>query len=235
MKPICIIPARGGSKGVPKKNIRLIGGKPLIYYTIRTALKSKIFSHVFVSTEDKQIANISKKYGAQVPFLRPKKLANGTTPMDDVLVHFIEKLLDIGYNFDTFVWRDCTVPFIQNADIAKSIKLLKKKKVNLVIGVYEQHLNPYYNVIEKNSKGFINLVKKNKRAVSRQKSPKVYQMNGLHTYNVKKFLYPKRQIRTELNKALPLEIPIETGLMIDTEFELEIAKLLIEHNRIKLN
>ena len=63
-KPVCIIPARGGSKGVPKKNIRLIAGKPLIYYTIKSALRSKIFSHVIVSTEDKKIASIAKKYGA---------------------------------------------------------------------------------------------------------------------------------------------------------------------------
>ena len=68
MKPICIIPARGGSKGVPRKNIRMIAGKPLIHYTIKSALKSKIFSHVFVSTEDTKIALLSKKSGAEVPF-----------------------------------------------------------------------------------------------------------------------------------------------------------------------
>ena len=93
---------------------------------------------------------------------------------------------------------------------------------------HQEHL--YVNHFFEERCNICRLVKKNKRAVSRQKSPKVYQMNGLHTYNVKKFLYPKRQIRTELNKALPLEIPIETGLMIDTEFEFLLAKLLIENN-----
>lgn len=234
MKPICIIPARGGSKGVPKKNIRLIAGKPLIHYTIKSALKSKIFSHVFVSTEDKKIASIAKKSGAEVPFLRPKSLADDKTPMDAVLVHFVESLLKLGYSFDTFVWRDCTVPFIKNEDIIGSIKLLKKKKANLVIGVYEQHLNPYYNVVEKTSTGNLKLVKKIKRPTSRQKAPKVYQMNGLHTYDVKKFLSPKRKIRTELNKALPYLIPIESGLMIDTEFEFKIAQLFIENKVWKL-
>ena len=234
MKPICIIPARGGSKGVPKKNIRKIAGKPLIYYTIRTALKSKIFSHVYVSTEDEEIARIAKKYGAEVPFMRPKRLASDTTPMDEVLVHFIEKLLELGYDFDTFVCRDCTVPFIRNQDIVGSINLLKKKKANLVIGVYEQHLNPYYNVVEHTSTNHLKLVKKIKRPVSRQKAPKVYQMNGLHTYDVKKFLFPKRKIRTELNKALPYLLPIESGLMIDTEFEFKIAQLFIENKVWKL-
>ena len=72
MKPICVIPARGGSKGIPRKNIRKILGKPLIAYTIEKSLKSKIFSHVIVSTEDQEIADISKKFGAEIPFMRPK-------------------------------------------------------------------------------------------------------------------------------------------------------------------
>ena len=230
MKPICVIPARGGSKGVPKKNIRKINGKPLISYTIQSALKSKIFSHVFVCTEDIQIAKISKKFGAEVPFLRPKKLAGSLIPMDDVLIDFIQKIVSLGYQFDTFVWRDCTVPFISDEDIIGSIKLLKRKKPNLVIGVYKQHLNPYYNVVETNSQGFLKLVKKNKRPTSRQQAPVVYQMNGLHTYDLQKFLYPNRKIRTEINNAIPFEIPIESGLMIDTEFEFQIAKLFIENN-----
>ena len=75
MKPICLIAARRGSKGVPIKNIKMIGGKPLIAHTIKSSLDSKIFSHVIVSTEDDEIAKIAKNYGAEVPFLRPKKLA----------------------------------------------------------------------------------------------------------------------------------------------------------------
>ena len=226
MKPICIIPARGGSKGVPKKNIRKIDGKPLIAYTIKSALKSKIFSYVFVCTEDSDIARISKNFGAEVPFLRPKKLAGGSVPMDAVLVDFISKIISLGYKFDTFVWRDCTVPFIRNKDILGSIKLLKKKKANLVIGVYKQHLNPYYNVVEKNSSGFLQLVKKNERPTSRQQAPIVYQMNGLYVFNAKNFLKKGKSI---MQKMIPCEIPIETGLMIDTEFEFNIAKLILEN------
>ena len=80
MKPVCIIPARGGSKGIPRKNIRKIGGKPLIAYTIMNAKKSKIFSHVIVSTEDKEIALIAKRYGAEVPFLRPRNISTSFSP-----------------------------------------------------------------------------------------------------------------------------------------------------------
>ena len=92
MKPICIIPARAGSKSVPNKNIRLIAGKPLIYYTIKSALESKLFSHVIVSTEDKKTASIAKKYGAEVPFMRPRNLATDKTPQEQVLLHAVKKL-----------------------------------------------------------------------------------------------------------------------------------------------
>ena len=92
MKPICFIGARGGSKGVLKKNIRLFAGKPLIAHTIESALKSKLFSSVIVSTENSQIAKISKEYGADVPFVRPKKLATDNASFDGVILHGVKKL-----------------------------------------------------------------------------------------------------------------------------------------------
>ena len=144
MKPICIIAARGGSKGIPRKNIRLLCNKPLIAYSIENALKSKLFSHVIVSTDDVEIAKISKKYGAEIPFMRPKNLAKDTTAMVEVLIHAVTKLNSLGYNFDIFVNRDCTVPFLRNSDIASSIKLLKKNKCNAVYGVLTQIFDPYH-------------------------------------------------------------------------------------------
>ena len=84
-KPICLIAARGGSKGIPKKNIRKIFGKPLIAHTIINSLKSDLFSHVVVSTDSNEIAKISKNYGAEVPSLRPKKLAKSNSKMDNVV------------------------------------------------------------------------------------------------------------------------------------------------------
>ena len=228
LNAICIIPARGGSKGVPKKNIRKIAGKPLLGYVIEDLRKTKIFSNIIVSTENEEIAKIAKKFGAEVPFLRPKRLASDTTTMDEVLIHAGKTLQKLNYEFDIFVWRDATTPFITNTDIKKSIKLLCRKKVPIVCGVYRQHLNPYYNIVETNSNGNLKLVKplKNK-ARSRQEAPLVYQLNGLYVYDVKKFLKIKK---TDLSKSIPLEIPIKSGLMIDTEFEFEIARLLIEKN-----
>jgi N-acylneuraminate cytidylyltransferase/CMP-N,N'-diacetyllegionaminic acid synthase len=129
----------------------LLAGKPLIAYAIESSIKSKIFSHVVVSTEDKEIARISQKFGAEVPFLRPKKLATDSTGMTEVVLHGLKKLHALGYDFDTFVNRDCTVPFLRNKDVAGSIRLLKRKNCNAVFGVYRQHLNPYFNIMELDS------------------------------------------------------------------------------------
>ena len=232
-KPICFIAARGGSKGVTRKNIRLLAGKPLIAYAIESSIKSKIFSHVVVSTEDKEIARISQKFGAEVPFLRPKKLATDSTGMTEVVLHGLKKLHALGYDFDTFVNRDCTVPFLRNKDVAGSIRLLKRKNCNAVFGVYRQHLNPYFNIMELDSYGFLKLVKnKGKRSVGRQTAPIVYQLNGLFAYNTKKFLEYRNDL---LLNALPYEIPIETGFMIDTEFELKLAEIIIQKKIIRLD
>ena len=126
MKPICLIAARKNSKGVPKKNIRNFIGKPLISYAITSALKSKNFESVIGSTEDTRIAKIAESYGAEVPFMRPKKLAIDSTPMNDVISHAIKKLFSLGYNFEILVNRDCTAPFIKNS---KSCEKNKYRKI----------------------------------------------------------------------------------------------------------
>jgi len=231
MKPVCFIGARGGSKGVPKKNTRLLNGKPLIAHTIENALNSDIFSSIIVSTEDDEIAKIAKKYGADVPFMRPKKLSTDSIGMDDVIIHGVKELFSLGYEFDILVNRDCTVPFIRNVDIAGSIKLLKITKCDGVFGVYKQHHNPYFNMMEVDSHGFLRFSKSlGKKIRSRQDAPAVYQLNGLFTIYVAKLLkYGKLYVP----KILPYEIPPETGLMIDTEFEFQIAEMIAQ-KKIKI-
>ncbi len=234
MKPICFIAARGGSKGVIKKNTRLFVGKPLISYAIESALDSEIFSHVIVSTEDNEISAIAKKYGAEVPFSRPKKLATDKAAMRDVLLHGIKNLYQMGYKFDIFVSRDCTAPFIRNVDIKGSIDLLREKKCNAVFGVYKQHFNPYFNMMEKDSRGFLRMSKSvGNRPVTRQSSPPVYQLNGFFTYDSKKFLKYGDPIK--IPKACPYEIPEETGWMIDTETEFKIAEIMLKHKLVSIS
>jgi len=230
MKPICFIAARGGSRGVENKNIRIIGGKPLIAHTIEKAIKSKIFSHVIVSTDSKRIVCISKKFNAEIPFMRPKNLATHNADGKDVILHGIKKLNSLGYKFDILVSLDCTVPFIKISDIKRSIELMKKKKSSVICSVYEQHLNPYFNIAEINSKGYLQLAKSKKnRPKNRQDAPKVYQMNGLYTINTKDFVKNGKKI---FDKMHPLVVDIETGLMIDTKFEFKLAELIMKN---KLN
>jgi CMP-N,N'-diacetyllegionaminic acid synthase len=224
MKSICFIGARGGSKGVPKKNIRLLNGKPLISYAIESALDSGIFSSVIVSTENNEIAKIAKKYGAEVPFIRPKKLSTDNAGMYDTILHGIKKLKTLGYKFDILVNRDCTVPFISKKDIIGSIKLLEKKNCDAVYGVYRQHHNPYFNMMELNLKGYLQYSKNSgKKIKSRQSAPVVYQLNGLFTVHVDKLL---KSGTWHMPKILPYEISPETGFMIDTEFEFQIAEMV---------
>ena len=222
LKPICFIAARGGSKGVPGKNLRDIGGTSLITHAIQKALKSNIFSHVIVSTEDKKIAKIAKHSGAEVPFLRPKTLAKDNSTTIDVILHGIKKLEQMNYEFDVIANLDVTVPFLRMKDVKGAIELLNRKNCDAVFAVYKQHLNPYYNIVEKNSNGFLKIVKPlRNKPKSRQSSPIVYQMNGLHVIRKEIILKTKTWYTS---KVLPFEIPIETGLMIDTPYEFQIAK-----------
>ena len=225
MKPICIIPARAGSKSVPNKNIRLIAGKPLIYYTIKSALESKLFSHVIVSTEDKKTASITKKYGAEVPFMRPRNLATDKTTQEQVLLHAVKKLNSLGIDFEIFVYRDCTVPFIDSSDMNGAIELLKKSDCYSTCASIKAHPNPYFGMWEPNKEGFLKISKTTDKVISRrQDAPIVYIIDGLFVFWTKKFLKTRKCLTS---KMLPYEISREHSHMIDFPFDFKVAESLI--------
>lgn len=122
---IAIIPARGGSKRIPKKNIKDFFGKPLIAYSIEVALKSKLFDKVIVSTDDEEIAKIAKKYGAEVPFIRPKELSDDFTGTGDVVNHAIEYLKQNGEDFDFVCTIYATAPFLDEKYLIEGFEKLK--------------------------------------------------------------------------------------------------------------
>lgn len=231
MKPICIIPARGGSKGIPKKNIRPIKGKPLIAYAIETAVNSNLFSHVIVSTEDPEITNISKQYGAEIPFTRPSYLATDTASNDEVLLHAVSELYSIGFDFDVTVMRDCTVPFIDENDMKGALDLLNKSNCDAVFASVRAHPNPYFGMMELNSKGFLEVSKvADKNYYRRQDAPIVYDIVGLFIHNVRKLLQTKNMI---VSRILPYEISKEHGHMIDFEIDFKIAEFLLEQKLVR--
>ena len=122
---VAIIPARGGSKRIPKKNIKLFHGKPLIAYSIETAIKSNLFDKVIVSTDDEEIAKIALEYGATVPFLRPKELSDDFTGTGAVVNHTLEYLKSVGENYDFVCTIYATAPFLDEKYLIEGFEKLK--------------------------------------------------------------------------------------------------------------
>ena len=138
MEIVAIIPARGGSKGIPKKNIKELCGKPLIAYIIETALKVRELDRVIVSTEDKEIAEIAKKYGADVPFMRPEELAKDETPTLPVLQHAVKYLEEEeNYKLDIVVLLYATSPLLRAGRVSEAIGMLKGGEFDSVLSVVE--------------------------------------------------------------------------------------------------
>lgn len=135
MKTIAIIPARGGSKRIPKKNIKSFLGKPIISYPIEAALKSKLFNEIMVSTDDEEIAEISKMLGASVPFLRSKKNSDDFATTVDVLLEVIEEYKKLGKVFDYVCCIYPTTPFISPEKLNHSFKILIEKKAKSLIPI----------------------------------------------------------------------------------------------------
>jgi len=181
-KILTIIPARGGSKGLPKKNIKLLLGRPLIAYTIKQALNSRFPDKVIVSTDSKEIAKISKKYGAEVPFLRPKKFAQDTSPSIDVIIHALDWLKKKRKEkFDILVLLEPTSPLRKDDDIDNAIQLFVKNinRADSLVGIGEINSDtehPYG--IKKIENGYVKSFIKHKRFNQRQQLPKVYSVYG---------------------------------------------------------
>ena len=175
-KFLAIIPARSGSKGIKDKNIRSFCGKPLIYYTIKEAKKSKFLNRIIVSTDSKKYAAIAKKYGAEVPFLRPKELARDKSLIIDVVIDLLKKLeIRENYKPDYIVLLQPTSPLRTCQDIDKCIKLALTKKCNgvMTISSTEQLL---YTI----EKGYLKLLynKNWLKFTNRQILPAAYKING---------------------------------------------------------
>jgi len=175
---LCIIPARSGSKGLPNKNTKLFLGKPLISWSIEQALSSKFIDKVIVSTDDIKIIKISRKYGACVPFIRPKYLANSSASTTDVILHALNYMRHIGSRYDIITLLQPTSPLRTTDNIDEAIGFLKEKKTKSVVSLCEAEHSPLWaNVlpINKSMKNFLNLKIKNK---NRQALQVYYRLNG---------------------------------------------------------
>jgi CMP-N,N'-diacetyllegionaminic acid synthase len=175
---LAVIPARGGSKRLPGKNILDLAGKPLIAWTIESALDSKYIDRVIVSTNDNKVATISKKYGADVPFMRPDDLSADEATSIDVILHSMDYFEKVGEQYEYIILLQPTSPLRTLQNINESIELLQNKKCNSVISVCETEHSPLWcNTIPSNGNlcGFLDKSILNKRS---QDLPKMYRING---------------------------------------------------------
>ncbi|MBW5468696.1 acylneuraminate cytidylyltransferase family protein [Brevibacillus formosus] len=171
---LAIIPARGGSKGVPRKNIRHLAGKPLIAWTIEEAKKSKYIDRLVVSTEDEEIAEVAKSWGAEVPFVRPSELAQDDTPGIDPILHAIKVLPD----FDYVILLQPTSPLRIAEDIDACLEQCVDKKASACVSVTLTDKSPYwmYNLIDENT--LQPVIISEKPILRRQDAPDAYVLNG---------------------------------------------------------
>lgn len=229
MEILAIIPAREGSKGLLKKNIKNLGDKPLVAYTIEAVLKSKYVSRVIVSTDNKEIAQISKQYGAEVPFIRPIELAKDESPTIDAIVHainWIEENENKEYEYICLL--QCTSPFRTTDQIDEAIEKLINEDGDSIVSVCEVEQNPYWMKKIEN-KYLVDFIKQEKQYTRRQDIPKLYRLNGAIYIIKKETLLNERSFFAK--KTIPYIMDKLTSLDIDDIIDFKLAEMLMEETR----
>lgn len=177
---LVIIPARGGSKGIPRKNIKSLNGKLLIYYAIDTARAIAADENICVSTDDIEIKSVVEAYGLKVPFLRPDELSTDTAGTYEVLLHALDFYEQQGKHFDIVLLLQVTSPFRKAEQVKEALELFKQTndKNAMVVSVKECPSNPYYDIFEEDVNGYLQISKGDGTIYRRQDAPKVYEYNG---------------------------------------------------------
>jgi len=231
MNIVATICARGGSKGVPGKNIRLLCGKPLIVHTIEVAKKCQLINRIIVSTDAPEIAEIAKASGAEVPFLRPKELATDDAPKLTVIKHAIQFLeSEEGYHTDIVVDLDPTSPLRTEKDIEACVRMVMDEGADNVFSVTKAHRNPYFNMVEVID-GKVQLVKQLAQAViRRQDAPQVYDLNASIYVWKREALMNNDSIFLERTKIYVMP---EWTTDIDNEVDFEFVEFILEKGMYK--
>lgn len=222
---IAFIFARGGSKGILKKNIINFNGVPLIAKAIKTALESKYIKEVFISTDSIEIAEIAKKYGAKVPFLRPSELASDSSSELDSWKHALIEIKKIK-KCDIFVSIPTTSPLRKYTDIDNCIEMYLKNsdKIDGVVSICEPHRNPDFNIMRKTDSGYVELYTGLPNISSRQEATKIMDLCTVaYVYNSEFILNAEHILKAKL---MGCQIPKERAIDIDDHFDLKVARFL---------
>ena len=225
-KLLVVIPARGGSKGVKGKNIKLLNGKPLIQYTIDAAREVFDDNLIYVSTDSEEIKDIAEKTGLKVPFIRPSKLATDKANSRDVLLHAIEYYKQVNHEIpEIIILLQPTSPFRKSKHIKEALKLYNKD-IDMVVSVKETEANPYFVLFEENEKGFLRKSKEG-NYTRRQDCPKVWEYNGaIYIINTKSL---KEKSINEFEKISKYEMDTLSSIDIDTKFDFLMAKMCFKN------
>lgn len=231
---LAIIPARGGSKGIPQKNIKPVAGKPLLAWNIIAAKESKYISRIVVSTDDKNIAEVAKQYGAEV-IKRPDELSSDTATSESALIHSLNYLKETENYFpDLLVFLQCTSPLTQPQDIDNCIETLLNNDADSATTVTDFH----YFIWKKDSKGLAEGINhdKNFRPRRQDREPQYLETGAVYVMRTSGFLEYKHRF---FGKTVLSEMPAERVLEIDDPVDLEIAeirlrKLINDNNKLKL-
>lgn len=223
MKTFALIPARGGSKGIPRKNIKLIAGKPLIVWTIEAALRSSLLSAVVVSTDDPEIADVARRAGAQVPFMRPVILAQDQTPGLDPVLHSFDQLPQ----FDSVLLLQPTSPLRTTDDIDACLQLARAHNSPSVVSVSEADTHPYwtYRVTENHAlRRFVDAEPISRR----QDLPPAFALNGALYFAEVDWLRSRGSMVGA--ETLAYVMAKERSVDLDTSLDWKIAELLLKES-----
>ena len=229
MKPLVIIPARGGSKGIPHKNIKPLAGKPLIYYTIDCARQIVSDEDICVSTDDSDIIKCVEDYGLKVPFVRPAELSTDTAGTYEVLLHALDYYKKKGGKYDTVILLQNTSPF-RTAEHVRAAMKLYSEDLDMVVSVKETSSNPYYNCFEENEDGFLFISKGDGLFTRRQDVPKTYEYNGaIYIINPDSL---KKMPLGKFKKRIKYLMDDIHSVDLDTIMDWKFAELLINDHLI---
>lgn len=176
-KLLVVIPARGGSKGIPGKNIKPLAGRPLLAYTIDCARAIADDTDICVSTDDHSIKKVAELEGLNVPFLRPAHLAEDTSGTYEVLLHALQYFADQGRQYDDILLLQPTSPLRRPAQVVEALTHYRERMPELLVSVRESSANPYYNLFEETPEGYLRKSKEG-NYIRRQDCPQVYEYNG---------------------------------------------------------